>query len=77
MARRLDELAAEALELTRDARAALAKRLLESLDEPSVEALGEGWTAEADRRLAALRSGNARSVSSEEVFSKLESRNRK
>jgi hypothetical protein len=35
--RKLDDLATEALELGRESRAALAKRLLDSLDEPSAD----------------------------------------
>ena len=77
MARALDELVAEALELTRESRAALAKRLLDSLEDPSIEGLGEGWMAEAERRHEDLKAGRSRSVPSEEVFAKLDSRSRK
>jgi putative addiction module component (TIGR02574 family) len=77
MARQLDELASEALELTRESRAALAKRLLDSLEDPSIEGLGEGWVVEAERRYEELKAGRARSIPSEEVFAKLESRSRK
>lgn len=77
MARQLDELAAEALELTRESRAALAKRLLDSLEDASVEGLGEGWVAMAERRHGELKTGKARSVPSEDVFAKLEARSRK
>jgi len=77
MARQLNELAAEALEMTRESRAALALRLLDSLEDQSIEALGDGWVAEANRRHEELKAGRARSVSSEEVFATLESRSRK
>ncbi len=77
MARQLNELAAEALEMPRESRAALALRLLDSLEDQSFEALGEGWVAEAERRHQKLRAGIARSVPSEEVFARLESRSRK
>jgi putative addiction module component (TIGR02574 family) len=76
MARQLDELAAEALELPKEGRAALAKRLLESLEDPTADSLGQGWLAEAERRGDALRAGNAHTISSEEVFETLESRHR-
>lgn len=76
MARRLDEIAAEALELARESRAALAKRLLDSLDQPSTEELGQGWVAEAERRYSDLKAGKARSLPAEEVFAKLDARNR-
>lgn len=77
MARQLNDLAAEALEMPRESRAALALRLLDSLEDQSPEGLGEGWVAEAERRHEELRAGRAHSVSSEEVFAKLESRSRK
>jgi putative addiction module component (TIGR02574 family) len=75
MARKLEELAAEALELSKDARAALAKRLLDSLDQPTADEVGEGWVREAERRYAELKAGTARTVSSEEVFAKFRSDN--
>jgi len=77
VARKLEEITNEALELERESRAALAKRLLDSLDEPSLEELGQGWLMEAERRYQDLKSGRARSIPSEEVFAKLEARNRK
>jgi putative addiction module component (TIGR02574 family) len=77
MARQLNELAAEALEMTRESRAALALRLLDSLEDQSIEGLGDGWVAEAERRHEELKAGKARSVPSEEVFARLESRSRK
>ncbi len=70
MERRLDELAAEALELSKESRAALAKRLLDSLDEPTADEVGQGWVREAERRYAELKAGTARTMSSEEVFGK-------
>jgi len=72
MARELDKIAAEALELGRESRAALAKRLLDSLDRPSSDELGQGWVAEAERRYLDLKTGKARSFPSEEVFARLE-----
>ena len=74
MGRKLDDLAAEALQLSKDARAALAKRLLDSLDEPTADEVGQGWVREAERRYAELKAGTARTVASEEVFAKLQSR---
>ena len=75
--RKLDDLATEALELGRESRAALAKRLLDSLDEPSADEVGPGWLAEAERRYQELRDGTARTISSEEVFAELAARNQK
>ena len=77
MARKLDDIAAEALELERESRAALSKRLLDSLDEPSADELGKGWLAEAERRYQELKAGRARTIPSAEVFAKLESRGKR
>lgn len=74
MARRLDELAAEALELERESRAALARTLLDSLDEPSVDVVGEEWLAEAERRYREIKAGKARTIPSDVVFAEIEAR---
>ena len=74
MARELDDITAEALELERESRAALAKRLLDSLDEPSADEVGQGWIAEAERRYQDLKAGKARTVPSDEIFAKLQGR---
>jgi len=50
MARKLEEIAAEAMELTSDARAALAKWLLDSLENISPEEHEKLWVEEAARR---------------------------
>lgn len=70
MGRKLEDLATEALELERESRAALAKRLLDSLDEPSADEVGEAWVKEAQRRYEELRAGRARTIPSDEVFAK-------
>jgi putative addiction module component (TIGR02574 family) len=75
--RKLDDLAIEALELGRESRAELAKRLLDSLDEPSTEELGQGWVAEAERRYQELKARTAQTIPSEEVFATLAARNQK
>ena len=77
MDRLLDDIAAEALKLERESRAALAKRLLDSLDAPSTEELAQGWVVEAERRYASLRAGSTASSSAAETFARLESRERK
>ncbi len=74
MARKLEELATEALELGRESRAALAKRLLDSLDEPTSEEVGEAWIREAERRYKELRAGTARTIASDELFAKFRRR---
>ena len=75
MGRKLEDLAKEALELTSESRAALAKQLLDSL-----EYLGPGeherlWVEESAKRYEDLRSGRARGIPAEEVFAKLAARN--
>ena len=77
MGRSLEDIAAEALELAEESRAALAKRLLESLAPPSPEESQQLWMAEAVRRYNELKSGTAGSVPSEVLFAKLEARHHK
>jgi putative addiction module component (TIGR02574 family) len=72
--RKLDDLASEALELGRESRAELAKRLLDSLEEPSSDKVGPGWLAEAQRRHQELKDGAAQTIPSEEVFATLAAR---
>lgn len=54
---------------TRD-RAALAEKLLASLEELSEEEAERLWAEEAQRRLDEYRSGHAKSVSSDAVHAK-------
>lgn len=77
MARKLDELAAEALQLSVESRAALAKTLLESLDELSPEEHEKLWVSEAAERHQALLDGQIGSSPSEEVFKRLEAQTRR
>lgn len=74
MARRLEDIAAEALELAEESRAALAKQLLASLPDPSIHEAQERWVAEAARRYEDLRAGRATTVPSEDVFARIEAR---
>ena len=63
----IEDLEAEALKLSLEARARLAERLLESLENLSDEENARLWNAEAERRNAAWSvSDSARS--SDEVF---------
>jgi hypothetical protein len=77
MDRKLEAIAAEALQLTVESRAALAKRLLESLDGISPEENDRLWVQEAARRYQQLIAGKAESISSDEVFDKLKARRRR
>lgn len=76
MNRSLEELHAEALRLGVESRAALAKALLESLDQLSAEEHERLWVDEAAERYDALRDGQIQSSPSSEVFSRLEARTR-
>lgn len=77
MERTLEDLASEALRLNIESRAALAKRLLDSLDELAPEENKRLWAGEAARRYRQLKAGTASSVDSEEVFARLEARHRR
>jgi hypothetical protein len=77
MERTLEELASEALRLNLESRAALAKRLLDSLDELAPEECESLWVEEASRRYQQLKAGTARSIQSEEVFARLDARTRR
>lgn len=77
MDRKLEELAAEALQMDVQARAALAKTLLDSLDELSPEEHERLWAEEAESRYQALRAGELSSSPSDEVFGRLEARTRR
>jgi hypothetical protein len=76
MDRKLEELAAEALRLGVESRAALAKTLLESLDQLSAEEHERLWVDEAADRYQALNEGQIEASSSAEVFARMEARSR-
>ncbi|MBN1628300.1 MAG: addiction module protein [Thermoleophilia bacterium] len=66
----IDELKRAALGLDPSVRAALARELLESLDdlsEPEVERL---WSEEAERRRAGVQAGKVIPIPMDEVFAK-------
>lgn len=77
MSRNLEEIASEALEMSVDARAALAKRLLDSLDDLAPQEYERMWVEEAARRYQQLKNGTAKSIASDEVFARLETRPRR
>jgi putative addiction module component (TIGR02574 family) len=73
MSRPLEHLEAEALELSTRERAALAPRLIASLDEGADDDPTEvelAWEAEIQQRLDAYHRGEVRTISSEEVFAR-------
>jgi putative addiction module component (TIGR02574 family) len=70
----LEKLEVEALELTREERAQLAKRLIISLDEDASENPAEverAWEEEIRRRIAELEAGTAELIPAEQVFAEL------
>lgn len=77
MERKLEEIASEALQMSVESRAALAKRLLDSLDELAPDEYERMWIEEAARRYQQLKSGTAGSIASEEVFARLDARPRR
>ncbi len=76
MRRMLEDLAREAMELTAEWRAALAKRLLDSLESPDPDEHERLWVEESARRYEDPRAGRARAIPAEEVFGKLAARGR-
>jgi hypothetical protein len=77
MERKLEDLASEALGMSIEARAALAKRLLDSLDELEPQEWERLWVEEASRRYQQLKVGTARSIASEDLFARLDARPRR
>lgn len=68
----LAEVLRNALSLDVHERAALAERLLASLDELTEEEAERLWAEEAQRRLEEYRAGRAKAVPAEEVHEKAE-----
>ena len=68
MNRSAKELESEAMELAIEERAALAEKLILSLDAPSETENLQLWVEEAERRLKELREGTAMDVPAEDVF---------
>lgn len=66
----LQEVLRSALSLDVRERAALAEKLLASLEELSEDEAERLWAEEAERRLEEYRAGRATAVSTEEVFKK-------
>lgn len=64
----IEELEAAALQLDAKARARLAGRLLESLDELTPEENARLWAEEAERRSTALDTGSLTARPAEDVF---------
>ena len=65
---KLEELEIEVMKLGLEDRAALAEKLILSLDAPSEAENLRLWMAEAERRLKELREGTATEIPAQEVF---------
>lgn len=65
------ELESQALKLSRRERARLAQRLISSLDQELDADAERLWLAEAERRLADLKSGKVAAVPAERVLKKV------
>jgi putative addiction module component (TIGR02574 family) len=63
-----EQLEAEIMKLSIDARAKLAEKIILSLDAPSDEENLQLWVSEAERRLKDLREGKAQEVPAADVF---------
>jgi hypothetical protein len=74
MKRTLEELASEALGLSLESRAALAKRLLDSLDDLAPEKNERLCVEEAARRYQQLKAGKSGSIASEKFFARFDER---
>ena len=73
----VEDLFAKAAALPEDDRAALAARLLDSLeDEASDEDVEEAWAAEVRRRMANYRAGNVQTIGWSELRERLHRRAR-
>ena len=69
---KLEEILTNALSLKVEDRAALAERLLASLEELSEQEADRLWAEEAARRLEEYRAGRARAIPADEVLRKAE-----
>lgn len=78
MARALEQLEAEALELPEEARVHLIQRLLQSFEEPSRldGGIAREWAQEAERRDLAMDRDEDAGTPAEEVFRRIESARR-
>jgi len=76
MARRIEEIESELLQLDRHARAALAKALLDSLENLTDAEYDELWTNEGEARYADFLAGKTTAVDGDEVMARARARTR-
>jgi Putative addiction module component len=77
MARDLRELEEELAQLTTEEKAAVARSLIDALDEKWDEDVERLWMEEAERRYAAYRRGEVKTSLASDVFSRVRERIRK
>jgi putative addiction module component (TIGR02574 family) len=77
MARDLRELEEKLAQLTMEEKAAVARSLIDALDEKSDEDVERLWMEEAERRYAAYRRGEVKTSLASDVFSRVRERLRK
>lgn len=70
MSKNLEEMIAEASQLSLEERAKLASTLLLSLDEPSESEVERLWQQEAERRLKNFHEQKVKGIPAEEVFNR-------
>ena len=68
MARPLDEIERDAIALAPEERAALAERLLATLDDGEDADAEEAWLAEAERRYQEYRAGRLKAAPADQAF---------
>ena len=66
----IDELASQAMDLSSDLRAQLAEKLIESLENETIEKI---WLSEAKKRRDEVRSGKVEAIDGEEALNKVRS----
>ena len=76
MARTIEDIESEILQLDRHDRAALAKTLLDRLEPSSEEGFDEIWIAEAEARYADLKAAKATVIDGDEVLARARARKR-
>jgi putative addiction module component (TIGR02574 family) len=74
MVRKLEEIEGELLRLTPAARASLAKKLLDSLEDLSEEENERLWAEEADARYVDFKAGRTTASPGDEVFARARAR---
>jgi putative addiction module component (TIGR02574 family) len=67
----IEQITESALSLPSEARALLADRLVESLDPAEDGYIHRLWVAEAQRRLAEVRSGNVKTIPGPEALERV------